>query len=123
MPAVIVSENIQRIEDLMKNYNDEISNLDTRKEEIRMEIARLEGCMLTFNGFRDAGIETILPEHEKNEHHCEQNEHHCEQNEHHCEQNTLEPIQEREHEHGRECSRHEHDKKPVEDLYTRYRAM
>jgi chromosome segregation ATPase len=64
---VFVSENISRIEDAIKQYQDNIDNTEKHIEEIRKdinneknEILRLEGCLLTFKGFRDAGIERIM---------------------------------------------------------------
>ena len=64
---VFVSENIQRIEDTIKQYQDNIENTEKHIEGIREvinneknEILRLEGCLLTFKGFRDAGIENII---------------------------------------------------------------
>ena len=64
---VFVSENISRIESAIKQYQDNIDNTEKHIEEIRKdinneknEILRLEGCLLTFKGFRDAGIERIM---------------------------------------------------------------
>ena len=67
MPPVFVSENIARIENAIGRFTDELSHLEKRKEEIKIERTRLEGCLITFEGFARAGIEEIVPEHEKNQ--------------------------------------------------------
>ena len=67
MAPVIVSENIKGIHAATLKFSSELSDINERKEEISKEILRLEGCLLTFEGFRDAGIEVILPESEKND--------------------------------------------------------
>jgi hypothetical protein len=65
MPTVFVHENIARIERAVSKFTDELSMLEKRKEEIKTERTRLEGCLITFEGFARAGIEEIVPEHEK----------------------------------------------------------
>ena len=64
---VFVSDNIEEIESGIKQYQDNIKKTEKHIEGIRKnidneknEILRLEGCLLTFKGFRDAGIEHIL---------------------------------------------------------------
>jgi prefoldin subunit 5 len=64
---VFVSDNIQRIENAIKQYQDNIKDTERHIEEIqeeinkeKNEILRLEGCLITFKGFRDAGIEYIM---------------------------------------------------------------
>jgi hypothetical protein len=64
MPPVFVSENINRIESIIESFKKELCDMDTRKEEIKSEIIRMEGCYLVFKGFEGAGIERIIPEHE-----------------------------------------------------------
>jgi hypothetical protein len=113
MPTVFVSENIGRIEAIIESFKQELCDMEKRKEEIKTEMIRMEGCHLVFKGFEDAGIERIIPENEKpynnqehlnsiqesngeqeqnHESHCEQeqnHESHCEQeqnHESHCEQ-------------------------------------
>jgi len=64
---VFVSENIRRIENAIEQYQANIENTEKHIEGIREdinreknEILRLEGCLITFKGFRDAGIERIM---------------------------------------------------------------
>ena len=61
MPPVFVRENISNIEDAIRKFTHELSELEKRKEEIKTERSRLEGCLLTFEGFAQAGIEEISP--------------------------------------------------------------
>ncbi len=69
MPTVFVSENIERIEraieKLKANKEGLRDSIETQMNEIQEEIFRLEGCALAFKGFRDAGIEKLVPEDEK----------------------------------------------------------
>jgi hypothetical protein len=72
MPTVFVSENIERIERaierLKANKEGLRDSIETQMNEIQEEIFRLEGCALAFKGFRDAGIEKLIPEDEKETH-------------------------------------------------------
>ena len=72
MPTVFVSENIERIEraieKLKANKEGLRDSIETQMNEIQEEIFRLEGCALAFKGFRDAGIEKLIPEDEKETH-------------------------------------------------------
>ena len=72
MPTVFVSENIERIEKaiekLKANKEGLRGSIETQMNEIQEEIFRLEGCALAFKGFRDAGIEKLVPEDEKETH-------------------------------------------------------
>ena len=97
MAPVVVKENIDRIKSSIsdiKKQNEELQKtIDFNKEEL----LRLEGCLVVFNGFSDAGITVIKNDQENNEQQkppqeveqphihqvCEQKE--CEQKE--CDQN------------------------------------
>jgi hypothetical protein len=132
MPSVFVLENIQRIEDAIKNFREEISNLNERKKELTTEITRLEGCLLTFRGFNQAGIEEIIPEHEKNyngsKQGCDQagieeiipeHEKNSNGSQQGCDQEKHKPPSDpRVHTHEKES-----DKTPLEELYKKYRTM
>ena len=82
MPTVFVSENIERIEraieKLKANKEGLRDSIETQMNEIQEEIFRLEGCALAFKGFRDAGIEKLVPEDEKETHrnHKQEEKHH-----------------------------------------------
>ena len=110
MPPVFVSENIGRIENAIRNFTDELSHLEKRKEDIQIERTRLEGCLITFKGFSKAGIEKIVPEHEK-----KQEEGHHENHDQGGHKSCSDP---RVHTHDQE-----HDKTPLEELYAKYRTM
>ena len=87
MPTVFVSENIERIQSAVTKFKDEQKELKNKKitelqridkeiDEIQEEIFRLEGCLITFQGFQNAGIEKLVPENEKETHNHEQEEEH-----------------------------------------------
>ena len=121
MPPVLVHENIARIENAIGRFTDELSDLEKRKEEIKIERTRLEGCLITFEGFARAGIEEIVPEHEKNQRdsqkECDQggDESHTDTHEQGERESCSDP---RAHTHEQK-----HDKTPLEELYAKYRTM
>jgi hypothetical protein len=142
MPPVLVRENIGRIENAISKFTEELSHLEKRKEEIKIERTRLEGCLITFEGFARAGIEEIVPEHEKNK--CDHQQM-CDREEpesssdprahthdHEEPESSSDP---RTHTHDHEepesssdprthtHDHEEHDKTPLEELYSKYRTM
>jgi hypothetical protein len=141
MPTVFVSHNIERIQGAIKDFREEISRLNERKKELTTEITRLEGCLLTFRGFNEAGIEGIVPEHEKNFNVCNQEsvkeEHNAnpdprahtkEQEEHNANPDPRAHTKEQEeHNVNPDPRAHthekEHGKTPLEELYAKYRTM
>ena len=149
MPPVFVSENIARIENAIGRFTDELSHLEKRKEEIKIERTRLEGCLITFEGFARAGIEEIVPEHEKNQRdsqkECDQGEDESHTDTHEqggreshtdtheqWERESCSDPRAHTHEQGEResCSDprdHTHEQKhvktPLEELYAKYRTM
>ena len=73
MPAISVQENLDRIELGLENFKKELECIEIRKKEIKDEMLRLEGCLITFSGFKGAGIESIGPDNE-NKPSCDRSE-------------------------------------------------
>ena len=133
MPPVFVSENIARIENAIGRFTDELSHLEKRKEEIKIERTRLEGCLITFEGFARAGIEEIVPEHEKNQRdsqkECDQgeDESHTDTHEQGGRESHTDTHEQGERESCSDPRDHTHEQKhvktPLEELYAKYRTM
>ena len=64
MPTISVQENLDRIELGLENFKKELESIENRRKEIKDEMLRLEGCLITFSGFKHAGIESIRPDNE-----------------------------------------------------------
>lgn len=60
---VNVSKNIDRIMQNIDDMKKRLEQHDKEKKEVQDEILRLEGCLIVFKGFREAGISEIqIPE-------------------------------------------------------------
>jgi hypothetical protein len=64
MVSISVQENLDRINKCIDDFKKELDSIESRKNEIEDELLRLEGCLITFSGFKEAGIESIRPDSE-----------------------------------------------------------
>ena len=59
---VIVRDNIKNIENGIESFKQQILDLKKSIETTQNEILRLEGCLIVFKGFENAGISKIVPD-------------------------------------------------------------
>ena len=62
---VDVKENINRIESSINKMKNELKHFEKQVKFTNDEILRLEGCLIVFKGFNDAGITSIDPKNNK----------------------------------------------------------
>ena len=118
MAPVVVKENIERIEKSINQIKEQNEEFKKTIEFNRDELLRLEGCLLVFKGFEDAGITVI-----KKEEHEHKDEHERE----HKEEHEREHKEEHEHEHKEERTSCENNNNgdPVNltEMYKKYSLM
>lgn len=96
MTRVSVQENIDRINKAQNKFktdildiNIKIEELQNEKRDIDKELLRLEGCLLTFEGLKTAGIDIITPSNEQEQKHEHEHEH---EHEHKKEDNSCKEV-------------------------------
>lgn len=122
---ILVSENLERIAKAEGEFSDQLSaldmeqneldqkhhenlgKLDDRRQLIKDEMNRLEGCRITFEGFAQVGIEVIKAGDDHNSHNHNHNHQDHQSNDEHL--NTIP-------ENGSNYS-------SIDKLYSKYRTM
>jgi len=121
--SVNLAENLERIDEGIRRFNEEITDLHGKIEDKQNEIRRLEGCRIAYEGIKDAiGDICYSSEYNKNvnhEEHVKHEEHgHEHEHEHEHHHSTQSPIP--------ETSKAEvtfSENMSLEDLYKKYRVM
>ena len=57
---VNVQENIDRLKSSMERVKTDIKSLNEQVKFAKEELIRLEGCLIVFRGFADAGIKNVV---------------------------------------------------------------
>lgn len=107
---VNVQENIDRLNASIEKFEKDIKEHEAAIEFSKKEILRLEGCLIVFKGFAEAGIKNVV----------DQTYNECKRVSVNEECNT---VHEHEHEHEHERDECDSEKSPLEALYEKYRTL
>ena len=105
---VNVQENIERLENSIKQYEQNIKESEDNIKHHKDEILRLEGCLIVFRGFSEAGIKNVIDSNNSGNDQKINCEIKCDHNHDH----------DHDHDHGEE-----HNNNALEELYRKYRTM
>ena len=128
--SVNLTENLNRIDKGIQQFNEEIVDLQGKIHDKQNEIRRLEGCRIAYQGIRDAVGDICYSG--EDEHH-DDHDHHDHDHDHHHQHNTNSSVPETSQTEVtfRSCSTPDEDLSSgcsnedlsLEELYKKYRVM